>query len=658
MKKLENRIGKIVTFYSYKGGVGRSMALANIAVLLANWGYRTLVIDWDLEAPGLENFFKKYLSVADAKSKPGLIDILSGETTARQEKTSWRDCLITVNIREEATSLFVDNKLFLITSGKVDDDYYKRVRDFDFNDFYLKHNGGHVIDNFRAEWKSEFDFILIDSRTGVTDIGGVCTVQLPDMLVLLFTPTDQGFEGILRVAVKALEGRKKLPETRMKLLRLPIPTRMDNTESDLNTEWIRKFEIGLETIYAPWLPKTVDRNGFLLKTKVPYTPFFSFGEGLPVAAEGNKDPSRMGYAYEGIAALVAKQLNNAAIFSSNREDFIRSAINPDIDLDQDDIKQSYHVAEKNLKMRESELTNSLGEVEKVKKRQKRITWIIAAVFVVTGALMAGYLFERPTAFNHALVTAKIKDSLIKVHKRDSVAKLQVNIGTDSGGMESLPRFNSIKQPGKTMGMDISRFNQVTDWDRVKAVGISFVLIKATEGSDHTDTSFAKNWAGAKSNRLIRGAYHYFTNRAAVSVQAKNFLSSVHLQSGDLPPILDLDGADTKTKVNDVKSLLDSLEAYYKVKPIIYSPYTYAKVLAKDERFAQYPLWVGIYGPNNDPTAKQLLLAPKWPPLWQTWTFWQFTTEGVIDGVINRGGVKLDLDQYNGTYEQLKSLTMP
>jgi len=65
-----------------------------------------------------------------------------------------------------------------------------------------------------------------------------------------------------------------LPQARMELLRLPIPTRMDNTESDLNTEWIRKFESGLETIYAPWLPKVVDRNGFLLKTKVPYTPFF------------------------------------------------------------------------------------------------------------------------------------------------------------------------------------------------------------------------------------------------------------------------------------------------------------------------------------------------------------------------------------------------
>src|SRR5271166_3342097 len=54
-------MGEIVTFYSYKGGTGRTMALANIAWLLACNGYRVLAIDWDLEAPGLHRFFKPFL---------------------------------------------------------------------------------------------------------------------------------------------------------------------------------------------------------------------------------------------------------------------------------------------------------------------------------------------------------------------------------------------------------------------------------------------------------------------------------------------------------------------------------------------------------------------------------------------------------------------
>lgn len=50
-------MGSIITFYSYKGGVGRTMAVANIAVLLARKGLRVLVVDWDLEAPGLHRYF-------------------------------------------------------------------------------------------------------------------------------------------------------------------------------------------------------------------------------------------------------------------------------------------------------------------------------------------------------------------------------------------------------------------------------------------------------------------------------------------------------------------------------------------------------------------------------------------------------------------------
>jgi MinD-like ATPase involved in chromosome partitioning or flagellar assembly len=49
--------GTVVTFYSYKGGVGRTFALANVATLLALWGYRILCVDWDLEAPGLSLYF-------------------------------------------------------------------------------------------------------------------------------------------------------------------------------------------------------------------------------------------------------------------------------------------------------------------------------------------------------------------------------------------------------------------------------------------------------------------------------------------------------------------------------------------------------------------------------------------------------------------------
>src|SRR5947207_7956161 len=70
-------MGQVITFYSYKGGVGRSMALANVAVLLAKWGKKVLVVDWDLEAPGVEHFFADGNALNELQQKRGLIDILT-----------------------------------------------------------------------------------------------------------------------------------------------------------------------------------------------------------------------------------------------------------------------------------------------------------------------------------------------------------------------------------------------------------------------------------------------------------------------------------------------------------------------------------------------------------------------------------------------------
>ncbi len=71
-------MGQIITFYSYKGGVGRTMALANVAVLIAQWKYKVLIVDWDLEAPGLEYFFKDYLDLETVTQQTGIVDLLDG----------------------------------------------------------------------------------------------------------------------------------------------------------------------------------------------------------------------------------------------------------------------------------------------------------------------------------------------------------------------------------------------------------------------------------------------------------------------------------------------------------------------------------------------------------------------------------------------------
>src|SRR5881392_468367 len=81
-KQPARRPGSIVTFYSYKGGTGRSMTLANVAWLLANSGRRVLAIDWDLEAPGLHRYFEPFLSDKSLERSTGIIDFVRDFATA------------------------------------------------------------------------------------------------------------------------------------------------------------------------------------------------------------------------------------------------------------------------------------------------------------------------------------------------------------------------------------------------------------------------------------------------------------------------------------------------------------------------------------------------------------------------------------------------
>jgi MinD-like ATPase involved in chromosome partitioning or flagellar assembly len=299
---------KIITFYSYKGGVGRSMALANIAVLFARRGCKVLMIDWDLEAPGLENFFggeNNYIQVEEVKKKKGLVEVLVGEESAEIRQKKWREYVIPIHIPDTATPLY------LLSAGqRNENNYFDKVRQFDVNEFYREKNGGEFIENLRKEWLAEYDYVFVDSRTGVTDIGGICTIQLPDILVLLFTPTEQSFKGIIDIALRATKAQQTLPYYRERLACLPVPTRFDAlSEFKLSQTWLDIFAKDLAPIYELWLPANVNRRRLLENTKVPYSSYFSFGEKLPVIEQGINDPAGLGYAYANIANMLLDDLD-------------------------------------------------------------------------------------------------------------------------------------------------------------------------------------------------------------------------------------------------------------------------------------------------------------------------------------------------------------
>jgi MinD-like ATPase involved in chromosome partitioning or flagellar assembly len=287
----------IVTFYSYKGGVGRSMALANVALLLARRGLRVLAVDWDLEAPGLDRYFA---ALKVEPGGPGLLRLIAD--AARGGAPDYREYLWKV------TDPTARAELAFLPSGRESDDDYARALDrFDWRAFFAERDGGGFIERLRQRWREDYDVVLIDSRTGLTDTGGICTIQLPDVVVAVFTANYQSLYGVRDVLRLAQKARQSLAYDRMPLTIFPLPSRFSSrAEFQEAREWIERFEEALAEFYRDWLPKWSRPRSVLERVKVPQIDYFGFGEKLAVLEQGVSDPEGMGFVYQRVADLLAR----------------------------------------------------------------------------------------------------------------------------------------------------------------------------------------------------------------------------------------------------------------------------------------------------------------------------------------------------------------
>lgn len=155
-----NGNSKIITFYSYKGGVGRSMALANVALLLAE-EYKVIVVDWDLdiEDPGLTNIF----DIDKEQIKIGLIDLFNSykDMLKRNEVPTNEDLIDIDKYLLKIDYDFNSSSIYLLPSGCFDNNYAKKVNNFDWEDFYENYNGYGFINYLKEKLKDKADFILV-----------------------------------------------------------------------------------------------------------------------------------------------------------------------------------------------------------------------------------------------------------------------------------------------------------------------------------------------------------------------------------------------------------------------------------------------------------------------------------------------------------------
>ena len=199
------------------------------------------------------------------------------------------------------------------------------------------------------------------------------------------------------------------------------------------------------------------------------------------------------------------------------------------------------------------------------------------------------------------------------------------------------------------GIDVSRYQQDISWEAVRDMSVGdvklgFAFIKATEGNSNVDPYFKKNWRKSKKAGMVRGAYHYFIASKDGRQQAKHFISKVDLESGDLPPVLDVEqsfGNSPEKVRKEIRAWLETTETYYGVKPIIYTYIDFYEKILKGY-FDDYPLWVAHY------------LQPHQPRITRDWTFWQHSEAGHVNGIYSR----VDFDVFNGDSLTFRALLVP
>ena len=213
------------------------MALANVAAELAQRGRRVLAVDFDLEAPGLDTFnLPRPRGVV-----PGIVDFVSEYLVTGQAPAVEDFVFESEGVGKDGGGLWI------MPSGAHQGTYAKTLANIDWGELYERHDGYLLFEDLKEQWKAciKPDYVLIDSRTGHTDVGGICTRQLPDAVVFLFFPNAQNLRGLLKVVrdVRAESDTFSGKAVRMHFIMSNVPDLDD--EDRILEESVSEFTTGL-----------------------------------------------------------------------------------------------------------------------------------------------------------------------------------------------------------------------------------------------------------------------------------------------------------------------------------------------------------------------------------------------------------------------------
>jgi len=312
----------IVTFYSYKGGVGRTQTVANMATYLAFYhAQKVLLIDWDLEAPGLDFYFPQF---EREKVEGGLIEMLVSYTDKiRSGKELDENKVIEIckNLTINNIPISTENKgkIDFVTAGKYDNNYISKINAFRWDDFYENLDGRTFLEIWKQELKKQYDWILIDSRTGENDYSGICNILMPDRNVFIIAPNRQNVEGTYKMAKKIQDS----PYTKQgfrKPIVFPVLSRVERDSPD--------FEGFMEYFKKRFLPileagdLNINTDIYFNETYIRYNKYLAINERVSISQKGSISSDSFEKVYEVLYEYLVdnrREANEQALIVSNQE---------------------------------------------------------------------------------------------------------------------------------------------------------------------------------------------------------------------------------------------------------------------------------------------------------------------------------------------------
>jgi tetratricopeptide (TPR) repeat protein/MinD-like ATPase involved in chromosome partitioning or flagellar assembly len=285
----------IISFYSYKGGVGRSQLCANVAAYLCiKKGKRVLLWDWDFEAPGLHYFFRKknedIKNIGTIEMLESYVGLMRSTPNVEEDDIRFLPPESIIHLLEGEPVKGKSGTVDLIPGGNYNEHFVYKVNSFNWFEFYELLDGSTYIEKLK-DWIGtlEYDYVLIDSRTGINDYSGICNIQMPDTNVIVTAANEQNLAGSSRIVTQILNAEYTLSGMRKSYI-LPVLSRIDTGHPEYEY-WISRFVTEFSHLLKSFdsdiddsFVEEIFRDFYLTKTCLEYVPTYSAGENLLITS--------------------------------------------------------------------------------------------------------------------------------------------------------------------------------------------------------------------------------------------------------------------------------------------------------------------------------------------------------------------------------------